>query len=157
MRPKPFAPKDIAPKIHTKKRKWRLAIEVIFIVVISIGSLFTLLRFNDISIDQIIENIGKSLRLQRQPSLVSEGVPIEERIRQLIDKKVLNIVSIEKSDKGFITIWSKERIKVILSSDSDLEVQAKTLQNVLSKAKIEGKSVSLVDFRFEKLVVRYNR
>ena len=67
----------------------------------------------------------------------------------------MNIISIDKQTAGYAVIKSKEGVEVIISEDKDLDFQVRTLQTLLSKAKIEKRILLLVDFRFEKLVVRY--
>ena len=157
MSPKQFRQKDIIPKIHKKKRRWRLIIEVLFIGAVVVGSLATFLQFRDISYEQTFDKFRGVLSIRRETPLEKLGVSTEEKIKDIYNRKILKITSIDDSNEEYITIKSQERTTVVLSTSQDLEEQAKTLQSVLAKAKIEGKSVLLVDFRFEKLVVRYDR
>lgn len=157
MSPKHFRQKDVIPKMHKKKRRWRLIIEFLFIGVVVVGSLVTFLQFKDISYERTFENFRGVLSIQRETPLAKPGASTEEKIKDIYDKKILKITSIDSSNEEYITIKSQERTTVVLATSQDLEEQAKTLQSVLAKAKIEGKSVLLVDFRFEKLVVRYDR
>lgn len=157
MSPKHFRQKDVIPKIHKKRRRWRLIIEFLFIGVVVVGSLVTFLQFKDISYERVFEKFRGVLSIQRETLLVKPGVSTEEKIESIFDKKILKITSIDDSNEEYITIKSEEKTTVVLSTTKDLQEQSKTLQSALAKAKIEGKSVILVDFRFEKLVVRYGR
>lgn len=157
MSPKHFRQKDVIPKIHKEKRRWRLIIEFLFIGVVVVGSLVTFLQFKGISYERTFEKFMGVFSIQREKSLAKPEISMKEKIQDIFDKKILKITSIDDSNEEYITIKSKEKTTVVLSTTKDLEEQSKTLQSVLAKAKIEGKSVSLVDFRFEKLVVRYDR
>ena len=157
MSPRQFQPKSVVPKIHTKKRKWRQTVEIIIVAVVVVGSLFTFFQFNDISVDQAISKLREAFKIQREIPTINTEASVEERIKAVFEDKMLKITSIDDSNDKFVTIKSKEKVTVVISTLKDMEEQAQTLQNVLTKAKIESKSVSLVDFRFDKLVVRYNR
>lgn len=157
MSPKHFRQRDIIPKIHRKKRRWRLVIEFLFIGAVVVGSLVTFLQFSDVSFDGTLDKFKEVLSIQRETPSSKPGVSTEEKIKDIYDKKILKITSINDSNPEFITFKSQEGTTVVLSTSQDLEEQSKTLQSVLAKAKIEGKRVSLVDFRFDKLVVRYDR
>jgi len=152
-----FQPKNIAPKIHKKKRKWRQTVEITIVAMVVVGSLFTFFQFNDISVDQSISKLREVFKIQREIPTTNTEVSFEDRIKTVFEGKILKITSIDDSNDKFVTIKSKEKVTVVISTSKDMEEQAQTLQNVLTKAKIESKSVSLVDFRFDKLVVRYNR
>jgi hypothetical protein len=152
-----FQKRDIAPKIHTKKRRWLLVIEIFFVVLVAIGSLFSIMRLNDVAFKDTIEDLRERLAPQQEKAKTGDEVTIEGSVREVFHKKPLSITSITKTSDDFITIRTKEKTTVVVSTKQDLEDQAKTLQNVISKAKIEGKGISLVDFRYEKLVVRYKR
>ena len=143
------------PKVHTKKRRLRLTIEILLISLVLIGTVFSVLRFRDFSFEKLTKNFQNAITLKKPTQSKTDQISVEAKIKELIDKKILTITSIEKSEGGFAVIKSKEKTSVIISTEKNLENQAKTLQTVLSKAKIEEKEVSLVDFRFDKLIVRY--
>ena len=92
----------------------------------------------------------------KNPEAEIQSVSFEERLRALIDGKLLHISSIKKSSQGYYTVDSREHTKTIIDGNKDLDDQVRTLQTVLSKATIEKKKIILIDFRFEKLVVRYD-
>ena len=143
-----------APKTHSKLRNIRLAIEILILIVVTAGTILSLLAPGNFSFQKGLENLRGLVGLKKQ-NLVQTEASFEERVASAVDKKILNITSLEKSTEGFVTIKSAEEVTVVLSSQKDLDSQTRTLQTVLSKAKIEGREVSLVDFRFDKIVVRY--
>lgn len=144
----------VAPKVHTKVRNIRLTIEILLLIVVVIGTIFSLLLPSNFSLQTRLEDLKGLISLKKQ-NFEPKAPSFEERAATSIDKKLLNITSLESGSEGFVTIRSMEGVTVILSSQKDIETQTRALQTVLSKAKIEGKAVSLVDFRFDKLVVRY--
>jgi len=144
----------VAPRIHTKVRSIRQAIEILLLIVVAIGTIFSLLLPSNFSLQMRLENLAGLISLKKQ-NFEPKAPSFEERVITAVDKKFLNITSLERGAEGFITIKSSEGVTVIFSTQKDIETQARTLQTVLSKAKIEGKAVSLVDFRFDKIVVRY--
>ena len=144
----------VAPKVHSKLRNIRLAIEILILIVVAAGTILSLLLPSNFSFQKELENL-RGLVGPKKQNLVQTEPSFEERAIFAIDKKLLNIASLEKGAEGFITLKSSQGVTVILSSQKDLDAQTRTLQTVLSKAKIEGKAVSLVDFRFDKIVVRY--
>lgn len=144
----------IAPRIHSRTRSIRLTIEILILVLVLTGTIFSLLAPSNFSPHQGLENLKGLVSLKKQ-NLETKSPSFEERAKVLIDKKLFDIASSEKSADDFLTIQSKEGLVVILSNQKDLEFQVRTLQTLLSKAKIEGKAVALVDFRFGNLVVRY--
>jgi hypothetical protein len=144
------------PKEHKKTKRLIFVIELALILVLLVGTAFTLLGPEFFS----PENLWKSIKTRvtlKTPQESKETTNFEDSIRNLVDRKLLGISTIKRSDKGFYTLKSREGVSVIISENKDLESQVRTLQTVLSKAKIEKKKINLVDFRFEKLVVRYSR
>lgn len=141
-------------KEHKKTRRTILFIEVLVVILIVIGTLAIFLRPQDLSWDRFIRDLERRVVL-KNPETEIQNESFEEKIKALIDGKLLHIKSIKKSSQGFYTIESKEQTKVIIDEKKDLDDQVRTLQTVLSKAKIEKKRTILIDFRFEKLVVRF--
>ena len=141
-------------KKHKKTRRFILIIEILVAVLIIIGTLVIFLRPQDLSFGSLTRDLERIVSL-KNPDTKIKDVIFEDRVISLVDQKLLHIKSIKKTIHGYYTIESKEQIKVIIDEDKDLDDQVRTLQTVLSKAKIEKKKLILIDFRFEKLVVRY--
>ena len=66
----------------------------------------------------------------------------------VIDFKLIRIVSLRE-----IEIWLQGQILVLFNGEKDLESQLDSLQLILSRAKIEGKSIKKIDLRFDKPVI----
>jgi hypothetical protein len=142
-------------KTHARKKRLRLIAELSVVALVIIGTGLTIFSLESFSYEKAFSRAKELLRLQRDEAPVSVGLTFEEKIRNEIDKKILNIASIEKTSEKNFKIKTAEKVTVFISTDKDLEFQSGTLQRLLSKAKIEKKRVSVVDFRFDKLVVRY--
>ena len=147
----------IAPKTHEKKKRIRLAVEFLLISSVLVGTILGLIRFGEFSFGDTAAKLRSVVSLRMPVLEVTGEATFEEKIKKLIDKKVLEIASIEKTSEGNFKIRSHAEVVVIIAANKDLEIQAKTLQTLLAKAKIDNEQVALVDFRFDKLVVRYKR
>ena len=147
----------VAPKTHRRKRLIRVVIEVSVIVAVLLGTILSLVRFSNFSFEKAGEKLLNTVSLREPTYKTSKETTFEEKIEQLIDGKILDIVSIEETKEGNFEIKSKEGVVVVVSGNKDLDFQARTLQTLLAKAKIDKRQVVLVDFRFDKLVVRYKR
>lgn len=143
-----------APKVHSKIKITRLIVEILVLSIVLVGTALTLFWPTNFSVPKTIENLKEILSLRKE-RVETKGLSFEEQVRALTDGKVIEIASIEKSPDSFLLIKDKEGLLVIFSPLKDLENQVRTLQTLLTKAKIEKRAVSLVDFRFDKLVVRY--
>ena len=142
------------PRTHSLTKKILLLIEISSLVLVTAGTVIFFFRPADFSVQDMWKRMLASVTLKKQES-ARQGASFEGQVREAIDGKVLNIVSVESRKEGFIIIKSKEGVEVILSTSKDLNFQVRALQTLLSKAKIEQRVVLLVDFRFDKLVVRY--
>jgi len=143
-----------APKVHTRTKRVWLATEISIVLAVLVGTALSFLWSSGFSPQKALNNLKEIVSLKRQDK-TAEKLSFEEQARLLIDGKIFKIASVEKSAEGFLTVRDNGGLVVILSPTKDLGTQVRALQTVLSKAKIENRTVSLVDFRFEKLVVRY--
>jgi len=142
------------PKTHASIKRTLFLIEISILVLVFIGTIFYFFRPSEISFEKMLVKAKEIVSLKKQKE-EQKGATLEEKLRREIDGKILSIISIDKQTDGYVVIRSKEGVEVIISEDKDLDFQVRTLQNLLSKAKIEKRILLLVDFRFEKLVVRY--
>ena len=142
------------PKIHSKTKLTRLAVEVLIMLIVLVGTGVTLFWPSNFSLQHTFDSLKETLSLKKE-KVETKGLSFEEQVKVLTDGKVINIASFEKSSQGYLTVRDKDGLVVVFSPEKELETQVRTLQTLLTKAKIEKRVVSLVDFRFEKLVVRY--
>lgn len=142
------------PKIHSNKKALLIAIEVLVVFFLVVGTYLTLLKPAQFSFSTVADSLKSRFSLKGQER-AEEPLAQIEQVRRAIDGKVLSIKTIEQASEGYFVLNSKEGITVLIAREKNLNEQVRTLQTALSKAKIERKAVILVDFRFEKLVVRY--
>lgn len=143
-------------KEHRNRKRIILIIEGLVIFLLLVGTTLTFFGPKKFVTSEWLDSLKNRISFQ-DPQDKVEGVSFEDLIKEQIDGKFLQIKSVKKDKEGFFSIESTEGTKVFLVEEKDLENQVRTLQTVLSKAKIEKKKVILIDFRFDKLVVRYDR
>ena len=147
----------VTEKTHSKTKNLRLVIELAIVVLVIVGTGFTVFGLNDFSYDKFFDRTKELFRLKKEEITKPTEITFEEKIKREIDKKILNFSTIQETSGGNYKIKTRERVLVYISASKDLEFQSGTLQRLLSKAKIEKKTLILVDFRFDKLVVRYKQ
>ncbi len=144
-------------KTHTQKARLRTWLEIIIIIFVAAGSIFSLLKVSQVSPGELFAKVKNAVLLKTENKDNQKEISFEEKITSEIDGKILNITAIEKITEHIYKIKSQEGIEVILTSEKSIKSQSGTLQTLLTKAKIDNKVISSVDFRFNKLVVRYGQ
>ena len=154
--------KKIGPKVftiskeHKNRKRFVFIIELLAVFLLLVGTGLTFFGPREASPVTWFANLEDKFSVKKIMS-ENESVSFEEQVTKLVDGKILHVSSLKKSSQGFFVLESTEGIKVILSESKDLKNQIGALQTVLSKAKIDKQKVILIDFRLEKLVVRYSR
>lgn len=69
-------------------------------------------------------------------------------------KELGNPVSVVKREEMYLVAWARERLAFRLG---DQKVPLASLQLILQKAKIDGKTMNIIDLRFDKPVVVYSQ
>src|SRR4030042_2776995 len=144
-------------KTHTQKARLRTWLEIIIIIFVASSDLFSLLKVSQVSPGELFAKLKNAVLLKTENKDNQKEISFEEKITSEIDGKILNITAIEKITEHIYKIKSQEGIEVILTSEKSIKSQSGTLQTLLTKAKIDNKVISSVDFRFNKLVVRYGQ
>lgn len=118
--------------------------------------------------DMLITVYGQLIKSQPDGSIptifLPQGTEVEtDKIKEntiLVALEIINLLL--KSDfapanvrfvNGDVTIYNHEEAVAIFSADISPQSQADTLQQVLSKAKIESKKIIKIDLRFENPIV----
>lgn len=79
----------------------------------------------------------------------------ENELRNLLNTHKISFASVSiASDSSFLVFLSKDEI-AILSSKKPLSEQVSSLQRILMRLTIEGKSFQRLDLRFDKPVVQF--
>ncbi len=143
-----------------KKHAWRdrfiRGIEICALVLVILGTIVWLLFSSKFSLTDFVKNLGNSLKPKIASESARKNLSEVDQIKKLLEgKKLFDINSIEKTKEGDFQVNSMKGETFIFSNEKNLEEQVSTLQTLLAKAKIEGKSLKKVDFRFSKVVVEY--
>lgn len=143
------------PKKTHERRRGIFFLAAITLVVITTVSLLGFVFWRlDPPLKIWLTSFKESLTFKRRTNSESQTISFEKKARNEIEAKVGKVERIE--DHEDFTLFKLESGReIFLEKNKDLDIQVQTLQTIFSKAKIEGKEVILVDFRFSKLVVRY--
>ena len=147
-----FAP----TKEHSKKKRLIFLIEGVAVVTIALGTAIFFLVPKDLSTKNLVGTLRNIVSLKKTENSFKEET-FENLLKEAVDGKILHVTSINNSNQGFYTVESTEGLKVIFDENKGLDGQVRTLQTLLSKAKIDKKRVIFVDFRFDKLVIHYGQ
>src|SRR3989344_1841847 len=143
-------------KEHSKKRRLIFLVEVIAVVTIASGTAIFFLIPKDFSTQNLLGTFRNIISLKKTENSLEEKT-FENLLKEAVDGKILHVTSINNSNQGFYTLESTEGLKVIFNENKALDGQVRTLQTLLSKAKIDRERVIFVDLRFDKLVIRYSQ
>jgi len=143
-----------------KKHAWRdrfiRSVEIILVAAVALGTGVWLLVSSNFSFEGLLGGLTSSLSPRTSTSSAVRDLSPEDKIRALIQEEhLLEIASVTKTPQGDFEVKSKSGQLIIFSQEKNLEEQVSTLQNLLAKAKIEGKGLKKADFRFSKIVVEY--
>jgi uncharacterized protein YcfL len=89
--------------------------------------------------------IGQSFKYGNSQRLMSLLTGLK---MHLVETKVVRLVSPRE-----IEIWLDNDILVLFNLENDIDFQLDSLQLILSRAKIEGKTIKKIDLRFDKPVI----
>lgn len=143
-----------------KKHAWRdqllrwVGLGLVGLVLV--GTVGWLLVSSNFSAGKTFENLVQQLKPEVSKKQEIKIASKEEELKLLIEKsKALEIESLTKTAEGDLSLKAKSGPQVIFAVEKSLTDQVATLQNLLTKAKIDNKALKKVDFRFEKIVVEY--
>jgi len=89
--------------------------------------------------------IGQTFKYGSNQSLMALLIGLRMR---LIESKIIRLISPRE-----IEIWLENNLLVLFNLENDVDSQLDSLQLILSRAKIEGKTVKKIDLRFDKPVI----
>lgn len=77
-----------------------------------------------------------------------------KQIKELLSQKQLDYQSVSSSQSSYI-ITLKNRTEVVISEQKGFDQQISSLQFILSRLTMEGKSFTRLDLRFERPVINF--
>src|SRR3989338_301246 len=104
-----------------------------------------------------ISPIPNNSTKNKKSLLKNSGLKNQEKTRTIEDalkKEAVPFVTVGIATNAAILIIMSEGGEVLFSQDKDLASQISSLQRVLSRFTIEGKKFELLDFRFDRPVVK---
>ncbi|MEX0616545.1 MAG: hypothetical protein WD231_01870 [Candidatus Woykebacteria bacterium] len=145
-------------KPHTKARNKLIFVEVLLVLVVLVGIAYGVVRVTKVSLPNIIHNAFSDV-IPKSP-IANRKEVVESKATQIIKSLPAGLFSLKKElsrtdDK--LVISSKEGVTAVFSLKKDAASQLTTLQNLLTKAKINKRKIEKIDFRFDKLVVVYKK
>jgi cell division septal protein FtsQ len=87
-------------------------------------------------------------RFNQEEILRTNEILLKMKLR-LIEPKLGRILSV-----GKVEIWLKDNVRVVMSSEKEIDSQLDSLQLILRRAKIEGEQIKEIDLRFDKPVIK---
>src|SRR3989344_8750702 len=141
---------------HAWRDKFIRIIEIGLVVIVIAGTIVWLLLASHFSFARLFASLGNSIKPKVTSNSATRNLSDVEELKKLLsERKLVDINSVEKTNEGSFQVKSKSGEIFIFSHEKNLEEQVSTLQTLLAKAKIEGKSLKKADFRFSKIVVEY--
>lgn len=127
-----------------RKNKWDLLriIPYFFLILIILLSLYFSVWF-------ILDKKIISPLAQKYPSYESENVAED------LSKAGISFSSIKRSSDSLYIISLSDGGQVIITPTKNIKNQISSLQLMLSRLTIEGKRVKVIDFRYDRPVVRF--
>ena len=143
-------------KPNTRARKTLLFFEILLVLLVLIGTAFGILKLIEFSPSNFIQQHIYKLSPVTPLSKVDE---VDKSRTQLIieslPKEVFELGKVQDESLQELRLLSNQGTLAIFSLEKDADFQLTTLQNLLTKAKINKKRVKSIDLRFDKAVVVY--
>ncbi len=141
---------------HAWRDKFIRSVELGLVFLVVIGTIVWLLLSSNFSFDKLFGDISTVLKPKIASESATKNLSNEEKIKKFLSEKhLVEVASISKTKEEDFEIKSKNGQTIVFSKEKSIEEQVSTLQTLLAKAKIEGKSLKKADFRFSKIVVEY--
>jgi hypothetical protein len=88
-----------------------------------------------------------------KPNIVPKNVNVIEKLREAGQKKGIDFALIE-INQDFDLVATHQGVRLIFSTDGNFDKKINSLQKVLKSTKM-GENIKEIDFRFNKIVLRY--
>lgn len=143
-------------KPNTRARKILLFFEIVLVLAVLAGIGFGVNQVLNFSPrDFISENLVKLVPIMPQTETVEKIEGEAERIIKSLPEEIFALQEEKSRTVDELSILSKQGTLAIFSLKKDVQFQLDTLQNLLTKAKINKKTIKKIDLRFDKVVVVY--
>jgi len=135
-------------KIRRGRIKRKISLGFIFIFFLAFLVFFGWVVKNDFKIGDrsLVIPVGEK-NIEKQTEIRLKNFAFEENL-------ILSKVQLEDEGRALMAVFSGELI-CLFTLEKEIESQLASLQFILWRAKMEGKSLKTVDLRFDKPVVKY--
>lgn len=143
-------------KPNTKAKKMLLFFEIGLVVLVLSGTVWGVVSLTNFSfLNFFQENVIKVVPITPEPIIGEIKQSKSETLIAALPEEVFQLEKIKEENSNELKLLSTEDTTAIFSLNKDIEFQLTTLQNLLTKAKINKKKVKRIDLRYEKAVVVY--
>lgn len=143
-----------SPRVQKKQKRFKKYLTISGIIL-----LVTLITGSAVYFSGVLDKYTVSHTISPIPTLSGKGIlgafsktPVQE-IESALQKAGVTYEGVYSASQSAYIVKQKEGQEIILTSSKDIKMQVATLQLILSKLTIEGKTLSRVDLRFDKPIV----
>ncbi len=143
-------------KPNTKARKILFYVEAALILLVIVGTALGLIKIFKFSPVQFVQD--NFYKVTPKTPVPLGQVEVKDKANQIIEllpDDLFTFKAVQSRTEEELWVISNQGTLVIFSLNKHAEFQLTTLQNLLTKAKINKKKVEKIDFRFEKVIVVY--
>lgn len=145
-------------KPNTKAKKTLLFFEIILVGLVLSGTIWGTVRFTNFSLVDFFQgSLYRVVPIAPESNLSEIKQSKAEILIESLPEEVFELKEVKEETSNELKLLSADGTTVIFSLNKDVEFQLTTLQNLLTKAKINKKKVKSIDLRYEKAVVVYGR
>ena len=145
-------------KPNTKLRRALLLFEIVLVVLVLAGTAYGLVKVFEFSPVQFLEE-NLSYLAPKNPVDTTKAKPKDKQdiLIESLPNEVFEFKEKKVETKDYVSLVSKQGTTALFSLNKDLDEQLATLQNLLTKAKINNKRIKKLDLRFDKIIVVYGK
>jgi len=145
-------------KPNTKARRILRIVEITLIIFVVLSTIFGLVSISRLSPldfwDEHFSRISPKILEPNAPAIRNDR---SDQIIRNLPKEIFTFKAVEKKTDTDLVITSQQGTIASFSLTKNLDFQLTTLQNILTKAKINKRKVGKVDLRFDKVAVVYKK
>ena len=145
-------------KPNLKARRVLRIVEITLILFVVLSTIFGLVRISRFSpSDFWDERFSKISPKILEPNALAEKNDRSDQIIRNLPKELFTFKKLEKKTDTDLVVTSQQGTTALFSLTKNLDFQLTTLQNILTKAKINKRKVAKVDLRFDKVAVVFKK
>ena len=145
-------------KPNLKARRALRIVEIALILFVVLSTIFGLASISRFSFSDFWdERFSKISPKILEPNAPAEDNDRSDQIIRNLPKELFTFKKLEKKTDTDLVVTSQQGTTALFSLTKNLDFQLTTLQNILTKAKINKRKVAKVDLRFDKVAVVFKK